>query len=169
MTKQQIVEEIHRYARKNFERRKYSMRGIANTLQADLIDIQQFKKSNRGYRYILIAIDVFSKMAYAQPLKDKTAKSTTEAMEIIFNQVGQRIRNLQTDDGKEFFNGLMKRLLARYEDINHYSTYSVKKASIVERLIRTIKRKLYMIFSLHGTKKWYHILDEVIDNYNNTR
>lgn len=169
MTKQQIVDEIHRYARKNFERRKYSMRGIADTLQADLIDMQAFKQKNRGYRYILIVIDVFSKKAYAEPLKDKTAKSVTEAMEIIFNRVGQHIQNLHTDDGKEFFNGLMKQLLARYGNINHYSTYSVKKASIVERLIRTIKQKLYMQFTLIGSNIWYNILEKTIDNYNNTR
>lgn len=169
MTKKQIVKEIHRYARKNFERRKYTMRGIANTLQADLIDMQPFKKNNRGYRYILIVIDVFTKYAYAEPLKDKTAKSTTEAMEKILKNVGERIRNLQTDDGKEFFNSTMKRLLTQYGDINHYSTYSVKKASIVERLIRTIKRKLYMQFSLNGSNKWYTILPKVIHTYNNTR
>lgn len=169
MTKRQIVEEIHRYARKNFERRKYSIRGIADTIQADLIDMQQFKGNNRGYRYILIAIDVFSKRAYAQPLKDKTAKSTINAMEKILIQVGQRIRNLQTDDGTEFFNSAMKRLLNRYGDVNHYTTYSVKKASIVERLIRTIKRKLYMQFSLNGSYKWYTIFENVIDTYNNTQ
>lgn len=169
MTKRQIVEEIHRYSRKNFERRKYSMRGIADTLQADLIDMQQFARNNQGYRYILIAIDIFSKKAYAKPLKDKTAKSTVEAMEKIFKQVGQQIRNLHTDDGKEFFNSAMKRLLVQYGNINHYSTYSVKKASIVERLIRTIKRKLYMQFSLQGTKKWDTSLEKVIHSYNNTR
>lgn len=168
MTKQQIVKEIHRYARKNFERRKYSMRGIADTLQADLIDMQQFKHTNRGFRYILIAIDVFSKMAYAEPLKNKTGKKTAEAMENIFNLVGQRIRNLHTDDGKEFFNRTMEQLLMRYNNINHYSTYTIKKASIVERLIRTIKRKLYMRFSLQRTNQWYNILDEVIYTYNNT-
>lgn len=168
MTKQQIVNEIHRYARKNFERRRYSMRGIADTLQADLIDMQQFKQKNRGFRYILIVIDVFSKKAFAEPLKDKTAKSTSEAMEKIFKQVGMRIRNLQTDDGREFFNGAMKQLLAQYGNINHYSTYSVKKASIVERLIRTIKRKLYMQLTSQGSKKWYTILGKVIDTYNNT-
>lgn len=59
MTKQQIVKEIHRDARKNFERRKYSMRGINDTLQADLIEMQQFSRKNLGYRYILIVIDVF--------------------------------------------------------------------------------------------------------------
>lgn len=169
MTKQQIVKEIHRYARKNYERRKYSMRGIADTLQADLIDMQSFKKNNRGYRYILIVIDVFSKRAYAEPLKDKTAKSTTESMEKIFKQVGERIKNLQTDDGKEFFNSVMKRLLTQYGNINHYSTYSVKKASIVERLIRTIKRKLYMQLSLQGSYKWYNILEKIIQTYNDTR
>lgn len=175
MTKRQIVEEIHRYARKNFERRKYSMRGIADTLQADLIEMQDFKQNNRGYIYILIVIDLFSKRAYAEPgvgsepLKDKTAKSVCEAMEKFFNQVGQRIRNLHTDDGKEFFNSTMKRMLAQHDNINHYSTYSGKKASIVERLIRTIKRKLYMQFNLQGSNKWVDILEKVIETYNNTR
>lgn len=169
MTKQEIVKEIHRDARKNFERRKYSMRGIYDTLQADLIEMQKFKRKNRGYRYILIVIDVFSKKAYAVALKNKSAKSASDAMEKILIQVGNRVRNLQTDDGTEFFNSSMKRLLVRYGNINHYSTYTVKKASIVERLIRTIKRKLYMHFSLHGTYQWYDILDVVIQNYNNTR
>lgn len=169
MTKQEIVEEIHRYARRNFERRKYSMRGIADTLQADLIEMQQFKQQNRGYRYILIVIDVFSKRAFAEALKDKTAKSVTEAMAKIFSQVGHRIGNLHTDDGKEFFNSKMKGLLAQYGNINHYSTYTVKKASIVERLIKTIKRKLYMQFTLNRSSKWYADLDKIIQTYNNTR
>lgn len=168
MTKQQIVEEIHRYARKNFERRKYSMRGIADTIQMDLIEMQKFKRKNQGYKYILIAIDVFSKKAYAEPLKDKTAKNAAEAMENIFKHVGQRIRNLHTDQGKEFFNATVKRLLAQYDNINHYYTYSGKKAMIIERLIRTIKRKIYMQLSLQGSNKWYNILGKVIDTYNNT-
>lgn len=169
MTKQQIVEEIHRYARKNFGRRKYSMHGIADTIQMDLIEMQNFKRKNLGYRYILIAIDVFSKKAYAEPLKDKTAKNVAEAMENIFKHVGQHIRNLHTDQGKEFFNGTVKRLLAQYENINHYYTYSGKKAMIIERLIRTIKRKIYMQFTLQGSKEWYNILGKIIDVYNNTR
>lgn len=107
MTKQQIVEEIHRYARKNFERRKYSMRGIADTLQADLAEMQQFKRQNRGYRYILFVIDVFSKKAYAKPLKDKSAKSVAEAMEQIFIQIGTPIRNLHTDKGRLNFESIL--------------------------------------------------------------
>lgn len=166
--KQTIVEEIHRYARKNYERRKYSMRGISDTLQADLIDMQKFKNVNRGYSYILIVIDVFSKKAYAEPLKDKTAKSTSEAMEKILKKIGERVRNLHTDDGKEFFNSIMKRVLSQYGEINHYSTYSSTKASIVERLIRTIKRKVYTQLSLQTSNKWYNNLQKVIHTYNNT-
>lgn len=169
MSKQQIVNEIHRSARKNFEHRKYSMRGIADTLQADLIEMQQFKKENRGYRYILIVIDVFSKRVYAESLKDKTANEVTKAMENIFNKVGQPVKNLHTDSGKEFYNAIMKQLLIRYGNINHYSTYTNKKASICERSIRTLKRKLYEQFSLRGSYKWYDILQKVIYTYNNTR
>lgn len=172
MSKQQVVQEIHRYARKNFRRRKYVMYGIAETLQADLIEMQPYKGENRGYRYILIAIDIFSKMAYAEPLLDKTGEKTTQAMARILRRVNQHnphhtIRNLHTDDGKEFFNASMKQLLDKLK-INHYSTYSLMKASIVERLIRTIKRKLYMQFSLQGSYKWLDILPEIIELYNDT-
>lgn len=172
MSKLQVVEEIHRYARKNFPRRKYVMYGIADTLQADLIEMQPFKHVNGGHRYILIVIDVFSKMAYAEPLKDKTGLVVTQAMNRIFQKVNRQnpyhhIKNLHTDEGKEFYNSSMKGLLEKF-NINHYSTFSYMKASIVERLIRTIKRKLYMRFSLQGSYKWIKILPEIIDGYNDS-
>lgn len=169
MSKLQVVREIHRYARKNFLRRKYVMYGIGDTLQADLIEMQPYKRENRGYRYILIAIDVFSKMAYAEPLMNKTGPEVAEAMHRIIRKANHphHINNLQTDDGKEFFNNSMKKLLEKFR-INHYSTFSVMKASIVERLIRTIKRRLYMQFSFQGNYQWHKILQQVIDSYNDT-
>lgn len=173
MSKLQVVEEIHRDARKHFVRRKVAMYGIAETLQADLIEMQPYKRENRGHRYILLVIDIFSKVAYAEPLMDKTGVEVTRAMDHIIRKVKQQfpnhhIKNLQTDDGKEFFNSSMRRLFEKY-DINHYSTYSYMKASIVERLIRTIKRNLYKQFSLQGNFKWLGILPQIIDRYNNTR
>lgn len=169
MSKLQVVHEIHRYARKNFQRRKYTMYGIADTLQADLIEMQPYKGVNRGHRYILIVIDVFSKMAYAEPLMDKTGATVARAMERIFRKVSEQyhINHLHTDDGKEFFNTSMKQLLEKFK-INHYSTFSLMKASIVERLIRTIKHRLYTQFSLQGNYRWLTILPQVIDSYNDT-
>ncbi|KAJ8911821.1 hypothetical protein NQ315_012551 [Exocentrus adspersus] len=61
-----------------------------------------------------------------------------------------------------------KYILVKY-NINHYSTYSVKKASKAERVIRTIKSKLYKYFSLNGTYKWLDVLPEITDNYNESR
>lgn len=69
-------------------------------------------------------------------------------------------------EGKEFLNSSMKKMLDRFQ-INHYSTFSYMKASIFERLIRTIKHQLYMQFSLQGSYKWLQILPEVIKRYNN--
>lgn len=111
------------------------MYGIAETLQADLIEMQPHKRENRGHRYILIVIDIFSKMAYAEPLMDKIITR-------VYRQnpyQNLNINNLHTDEGKEFYNNSMKRLLEKFK-INHYSTFSYMKASIVESLIRTIKR-----------------------------
>lgn len=141
MSKLQVVQELHRYARKKFPRRKYVMYGIADTLQADLIEMQPFHEENAGNRYILIVIDIFSKVAYAEPLKDKTGATVTQAMNRIITKVLRHnpyhhIRNLHTDEGKEFLNANMERLLAKFK-IHHYTTFSLMKASIVERLIRT--------------------------------
>lgn len=173
MSKLQIVREIHNYARKYFPRRKYVMYGIADTLQADLIEMQPYEEENQGHRYILIAIDIFSKVAYVEPLKDKTGVGVTKAMESIIRKVlrhnpHHHIKNLHTDEGKEFLNKNMKRLMAKFK-INHYTTFSSMKASIVERLIRTIKRQLYMHFSMANNNEWLEALPEIIDRYNDRR
>lgn len=171
MSKLQVVRELHQYARKNFPRRKFSMYFIGETIQIDLIEMQPYQHVNRNHRYILIAIDVFSKMAYAEPLLNKTGVEVTKAMDCIirriFRHTNRSIKNIQSDDGKEFFNSSMKRLFEKYR-INHYSSFSFLKSSIVERVIRTIKRKLYMDFSLNGNYKWLKSLPLLIDSYNNT-
>jgi hypothetical protein len=68
--KQQIVNELHKPARKNFQRRGVVIKGWCDLFQSDLVDMQHYKKYNRGYNYILFVIDVFTKMAYAEALKD---------------------------------------------------------------------------------------------------
>lgn len=63
MSKEGVVNEIHRSARKNFTRRAYRMRGINDTFQADLIEMIPYSTVNKNYKYILTVIDVFSKYA----------------------------------------------------------------------------------------------------------
>lgn len=167
--KQRIAQEIHRSARRVFPRRSYVMRGINDTFQADLIEMIPWATQNRGYKYILMVIDVFSKRACAKPLKNKTGAEVTKAMAAIFEENPKNIpRNLQTDDGKEFFNAQFKCLMQKHA-INHYSTYSTKKASIVERLNRTIMNRLWPLFNLQGSHKWHEKLQPIIDSYNRTK
>lgn len=167
--KQQIVDELHRNVRKNFPRRSYVMRGINDTFQADLIEMQPWANQNRGYRYILMVIDVFSKQAWAKQLKNKTGVEVTQAMATIFKTNPQNIPvNMHTDQGKEFYNTHFQRLMHTH-GINHYSTYSTLKASIVERLNRTIMNRLWRVFNLQGSHKWLNNLQPIMDSYNSTK
>lgn len=164
MSKLQVVKEIHRDARKNFPRRYSVMRGIADTLQADLIEMP----IDRGMKYCLVVIDTFSKMAYVRPLKTKTGLEVTDAMKSVLHSIDLPVKNLQVDMGKEFYNRDMTRLLERCH-VNRYSTFSSKKAAIVERFNRTLKRKIYQQFSLNGNYKWVNIIQQLVDEYNETR
>lgn len=100
MSKLHVVKEIHRDARKNFPRRYSVMRGIADTLQADLIEMP----NDRGMKYCLTVIDTFSKMAFVRPLKTKTGLEVTDAMKSVLYSFERPVKNLQVDMGKEFYN-----------------------------------------------------------------
>lgn len=168
MSKQQVVEELHRSARKNFKRRHYVMRGVDDTFQADLIEMIPYASQNKGYKYILTVIDTFSKFAWVVPLKNKTGEEVTNAMQSIFIEHSNRIpKNLQTDDGKEFFNKNFQNLMKSYH-INHYSTFTHKKASICERFNRTFLNRLWYQFSLQGSQKWLNLLQTIMKSYNST-
>ena len=70
-----------------------------------MIEVINIAKYNRGYWYLLTVVDVFSKHAWVEPIKSKTGKDVTTAFEKILKRSrGRKPRNLQTDDGKEFYN-----------------------------------------------------------------
>lgn len=164
--KEKIVNELHKPARINFPRRNVVLKGVNDLHQADLIEMQPHSRINKGFRYILTVINCFTKVADALPLKDKTGKSVTKAMEDYITKDNKTIKHLQTDDGKEYFNKDFANLMKKYK-INHYSTNSEKKAAIIERFNRTLKGAMYKLFSKRGTYVWYDILPELIQNYNN--
>lgn len=164
-----LVEELHAPARRNFPRRKYEMRGIFETLQIDLMDMQKYAALNKQFKWILAVIDVFSKKGFLLPLKNKTAAHVAEVFEKQFLIKHQnkpyKIINIHADQGFEFYGSSFKSLMKKY-DINLYSTYSNLKASIAERFILSIKQILFKKMSLRGKYKWIDILDEVTIFYN---
>lgn len=169
MSKKDIVNELHKAARRNFPRRSTIIKALDDLWQADLIDFQKYSQFNRGYKYILVVIDTLSKYVWVNPLKSKEKKCVANAMQYILSNSGRKPTNLQTDNGKEFYNETFKQLMNTY-NVNHYSTFSVKKASIVERVIRTLKCRLYKLFSLCGQYEWLgKNLENVVQCYNNTK
>jgi len=60
---------------------------IDETWYSDLVEMQQFSKWNKGYRYLLMVLDVFSKYGWIVPLKDKKGETVTEAFKLILKKV----------------------------------------------------------------------------------
>ena len=74
--------------------------GIDEQWTADLIEVNNIAKYNRGYRYLLTVVDVFSKHVWVEPVKNKTGKTVTDTMTKILKRTeGRKPLNLQTDDG----------------------------------------------------------------------
>lgn len=161
--KTQIANELHKPARKNFPRRRVKVLEIGDLLQADLVEMIPYAKENNGYKYLLTLIDCFSKKAFAVPVKDKTAINVRNALKLI---LPNNVKNLQTDEGKEFFNKEFRQF-TKQRHINHYHTYSHLKASIVERFNRTLKTWMWKHFSAQGNYKWLEILPKLLHKYNN--
>lgn len=157
---------LHKGVRKTFPRRRVIVSGIDDQFQADLVDMQNFKLNNHNNSYILTEIDVFSKFAWAFPLKNKSGSKVAHALNQVFRQ--RKCRALQTDKGKEFYNREVKNLMLTL-NIKHFSTENDDiKASVIERFNRTLQNKLYRWFTKHNTSNWDSILQSIVEGYNKT-
>lgn len=137
---------------------------IDDIWSADLIDMKEFANSNKGTKFLLNVIDLFSKYAWSVPLKDKTGESIVEAFNKI--TITRKPNKLWVDKGKEFYNKAFDKWL-QSKNISIYSTFNEGKAVVIERFNRTMKARMWKYFTAHDTKKYINILDKLIDQYNN--
>ena len=161
---------LHRKRIKNFKRRQIIVPGPFHTISADLIDYQMIKNYNSHYRYILTVIDCFSRMAYARPLKRKTAEEVAEKLDDIISNMQYVPRFFTSDKGGEFDirNPYIHDILVeKYHMIVYYTT-GPKKNSMVERYNRTLKERLERVFTETGQKRWIDLLDDFVVNINNS-
>lgn len=155
---------LHKPIKKKFERRKTIVGGMREQLQVDLIDAKLLKQENDGFCYIVTAIDVFSKKAWAIPIKYKSGTEVAEALNKILRQYP--VNACQTDKGSEFYNAKVKAVFDRY-DINHFSTRDdTMKASIVERWNKTLQNAMYRWFTRIGNRRYIDVLQDLVDAYN---
>ena len=160
-----LSEELHKPKRKNYPRRRIIVNHIDEIFAADLVEMQKFAKLNKGYRYLLTCIDIFSKYSWVIPLKDKKGITMKNALEKIFNK--RKPKFLWTDKGKEFYNKQVQDLLNE-NNIKLYSTNNSEiKSAVIERSNRTFKNMMYKKFTENNNTIFYNILDELVNNYNN--
>lgn len=159
---------LHKSNRSNFKRRKTYVSGPNNTWQIDLSDLPHLAKHNNGYRYILFCVDVFSRLSSAIPMKTKSGLEVVDALKHSIKWFGQKPLHLQSDKGREFINAHVQKYL-KDNSIEHYTTENDDiKASIVERLQRTIKARMFRYFTHNNTRRYIDVLDDIMFSYNNT-
>ena len=134
----------------------------------DLADMIDYKISNnKGFRYIFIIIDSFSKYLWAIPLKNNYSQTITNEFSNILTISKRKPLKVESDRGTEFYNSIFQNFL-KTKNIQHYSRFTDKGPSIAERVIRTIRNLLEKPVFLTGNADWVSELPSVIKQHNNT-
>ena len=159
---------LYKPQRKQFPTRRTMAYGIDDVHQADLGDMSKHAEHNDGITFLLIVIDVISKFAFVQPLKNKSNESMVKAFQDIYGQQNSRVpKSLGTDQGTEFTGSRVQNILKKYK-IHHYVLYNRQKAAVAERFLRTIKGKLHKYMDSQGSERYIDKLPEFVSAYNST-
>ena len=149
---------LHAPVRWKYPRRRIYVDGPGIQFEIDLLDMQKYKKFNNNLRYILTCIDCFSRFAYVEGIKTKTASDTAKAFEKILKRAPRPLV-LHSDQGNEF------RGLDKFK-IHRFSTRSETKAAIVERFHRTLLSRLHRYFTQNNTHRWVDVIETIVNSYN---
>ena len=164
---QQLANELHKPIIKKFKKRKVYSFFKDNIWGADLADMQLISKYNKGIKYLLCVIDLFSKYAWAISLKDKKGATITNAFQSILKESNRKPNKIWVDQGSEFYNSVFKKFL-KDNDISMYSTLNEGKSVVAERFIKTLKNKIYRHMTAVGKNVYFDVLDDIVDKCNNT-
>ena len=157
--------ERHEQIIKKFKRRKAYSLFRDNMWGVDLADMQSLSKYNKGIKYLLCAIDLFSKYAWVVPIKDKKGTSIVNAFQKIISE-GRKPNKIWVDQGSEFYNNSFKDFL-KINNIEMYSTYNEGKSVVAEKFIRTLKNKIFKHVTAVSKNVSFDVLDDAVDKYNN--
>jgi len=158
---------VHRRIQKSqFRRRTIFVPTNRVRSDGDLIELRDLASWNKGHRYIFIVIDAFSRFVWAVAIKNKEANTTALAMKTIINQQNFHTLSLYTDAGKEFIGAPFQSVLKSAKIGHRICTSDDFHCPFVERVIRTIKEKLFQSMTTHYTRNWLSILPKVVATYN---
>ena len=164
-----FVDEIYSKAPlRNYPTNKIVYNHFDEIWSIDLADMIDYKTSNnKGFRYIFIIIDIFSKYLWAIPLKNKYSQTITNEFSNILTTSKRKPVKLESDRGTEFYNSIFQNFL-KLKNIQHYSRYTDKGPSIAERVIITVRILLKKPIFLASNADWLSELPSAIKQYYNT-
>lgn len=164
--KQDIRQVFKKVVRRKQKNKPITTINAGREYQMDLIDMSNFSRVNKGNKWILIAVDIFTRQAYAEPTKTKSPEDVLPALEKIFTSKDPFV--IRSDSGNEWKGSVEKYLDKR--EIVHITTNpgNHNVLGVVDRLIQTVKNKLYKNMYAKQNNEWTDDLDRIIDKYNNT-
>ena len=163
-----FINEIYsKPPKKNYITNKTDVYHIDDIWSLDILDLKDYgPENNRGYRYVLVTIDNFSKFGWTIPLKNKNAQTIKDSFENILTNSKRKPNLIETDRGKEFYNNIFQDFLNKNNN-KLYSRNSSYGAVFAERFNRTIRDLLKKIVFEQGDAKWIDVLPTITKQYNN--
>lgn len=138
--------------------------------QLDLANVTSLNSDqNDGYKYLLLILDVFSRKLAIVPLYDKKSEEVSEGTELIFMTTGRVPKSITSDNGQEFQGKAFKSLCRKYGIKQFYTVSDKTHASLVERVIRTLRMKIGKMMTYRRSQRYIHLLGDVVDSYNESR
>ena len=138
-----------------------------NIWGVDLSDMQLISTFDKGIKYLLCVIYLFSKYAWVVPLKDKRGITIVNAFQKILDNSERKPNKIWVDQGSEFYSSSFKKWLDG-NDIKIYLTFNEGKFVVAERFVRTLKNKIYKHMTAVSKNVYFDVLDDIVDKYNNT-
>ena len=163
-----LIDEIYSKApKKNYATNKTDVYYIDDIWSLDILDLNDYgSKNNRGYRYVFVTIDNFSKFGWTIPLKNKNAQTIKDSFENILISSKRKPNLIESDRGKEFYNNIFQDFLNK-NNIKLYSRNSSLGAVFAERFNKSIRNLLEKIVFERGDANWIDILPTITKQYNN--
>ena len=128
--------------------------------------MQLISNFNKGFRFLLCIIDIFSKYAWVVPLKGKESAIIVNVLQKLWKESNKKPNKIWVDKGSKFYSNSFKKWL-KDDDIEMYSTNNEEKSVVAEIFIRTLKTKIYKYMTAISKNVYIDKLYDVINEYNN--
>jgi hypothetical protein len=159
---------LHKPRRVRYQRQRTVPKGYFTDFQVDLADFQKLAKFNAQFKYLLVGVEVLSRQVYAVPVKTKKSADMKQAFNIMFSQLPALPWSVMSDRGMEFDSREMKDYFTSKDVAKHSAVNVETKASMAERMIRTLKNRLYRYFTERRTLRWVEAVPKITEAVNNS-